>query len=219
MHPISSSCLCSPQHEALSGHSTSHHVGTWCPPLWFADMTLWCDMNASAAAPNTFLGWVIGVSSASSVYNISFSGRSRPVLCKKQMIYISYLNLTNLCPIPLPRLSEITRHKPKVACWLVWCFGPGRDGPTCILSWIVTTYIYSSEHESRKTYQVLSIIYSWYKCLSFCWVWFMAPVNSRDERAGEGRRGPGDPTHVHKFLMWEVKKVKGNSSLWCSVKR
>lgn len=47
----------------------------------------------------------------------------------------------------------------------------------------------------------------------------MGPVNSRDERAGEGRRGPGDPTHVHKFLMWEVKKVEGNSSLWCPMKR
>lgn len=46
----------------------------------------------------------------------------------------------------------------------------------------------------------------------------MGPVNFRDKRDGEGRRGPGYPTHVHKFLMWEVKKVEGNSSLWCQWK-
>lgn len=47
----------------------------------------------------------------------------------------------------------------------------------------------------------------------------MGPVNSKDERAGEEGRGLGDPAHVYKFLMWEVKKVKRDSSLWCPVKR
>lgn len=39
---------------------------------------------------------------------------------------ISYFSLANLCPIPLPKLSEIPRHKPRVTSWPVWCFGPGR---------------------------------------------------------------------------------------------
>lgn len=67
---------------------------------------------------------------------------------------INCLTLANLYPIPLPRFTEITRHKTRVTSWPVWCFEHGRDGPTCILSRIVTTYIYSSEQESRRTHQV-----------------------------------------------------------------
>lgn len=217
MHPISSSCL-------RSHHSMKPSVAQYIsacrdmvpnPVVCWHDIVMWHECKCSSTQ---HLPWLThrGQFSFLNTQYILF----REILaCSLQKADdISCLGLANLCPIPLPRLSEITRHKPRVTSWPVWCFGPGRDGPTCILSWIVTTCIYSSEHDMSQGRLTRWLLVYINVCHSVEFG-LMAPVYSRDERAGEGRRGLGDLTHVHKFLMWEVKKVEGNSSLWYPMKR